>query len=162
MSIRAVLFSHRCLTSTSSSSSSSLTIRRFLCTVPATSSSPSSDPVALNESKRHDGNAFKALGQLNIHDIIPKLKSALWAKFDETIEIQVGTSLDPRKPNQSIKGVAILPHGNGKKVRVAVFATGPDAQAALAAGADIVGAEDLVAKIQAGEIAFDRAIGNAF
>ena len=105
---------------------------------------------------------YSKLEACNIYDAIPKLKSSLWAKFDETIELSINTYLDPRKPNQSIKGVALLPHGNGKQVRVAVFATGQDLKTALDAGADVVGGEDLVAKIQAGDISFERAIGKNF
>jgi ribosomal protein L1 len=100
------------------------------------------------------------LGPLNVFDVLPKLRTCRWAKFDETLEIAVNTYLDPRKPNQSVKGVASLPHGNGKKVRIAVFAAGADAQAALDAGADIVGTDDLIARVQSGDIPFDRAIGN--
>jgi large subunit ribosomal protein L1 len=111
---------------------------------------------------RHNNKDYSKLEDFNIYDAIPKLKSSLWAKFDETIELSINTYLDPRKPNQSIKGVALLPHGNGKQVRVAVFATGQDLKTALDAGADVVGGEDLVAKIQAGDISFERAIGKNF
>jgi len=86
------------------------------------------------------------------------VKSHAWAKFDETVEISVNLGLDPRKPNQSIKGTAKLPHGAGKKVRVGVFATGNDAQQASDAGADVVGAEDLVKRLQDGDIPFDTLI----
>ena len=82
----------------------------------------------------------------------------MWAKFDETIEVAVNTSLDPRKPNQSVKGIAPLPHGNGKSIRIAVFAEGPEAQEAVDAGADIVGSDDLIKHIQAGNIDFQRCI----
>ena len=59
-----------------------------------------------------------------MYQVLPLLREAMWAKFDETIEVTVSTSLDPRKPNQSVKGIAPLPHGNGKEIRVAVFADG--------------------------------------
>ena len=80
-------------------------------------------------------------------------------KFDETMEISVRLGVDPRQADQQVRGAVVLPHGTGKKVRVAVFAKGADAEAATAAGAEIVGAEDLVAKIQGeGFMDFDVAI----
>ena len=80
-------------------------------------------------------------------------------KFDETMEISVRLGVDPRQADQQVRGAVVLPHGTGKKVRVAVFAKGADAEAAAAAGAEIVGAEDLVAKIQGeGFMDFDVAI----
>lgn len=97
-------------------------------------------------------------GPLNIFIAIDKIKEYSWARFDETVDLIINTSLDPRKPNQSVRGMAKLPHGSGKKIRIAVFAKGDDAKLALDAGADIVGAEDLVAIIQSGVISFDRAI----
>lgn len=86
------------------------------------------------------------------------IKSHATAKFDETIEIAVNLNIDPRKADQNLRGVVQLPHGTGKTYRVAVFAKGPKAQEAQDAGADIVGAEDLAEKIQAGDIQFDRCI----
>ena len=81
------------------------------------------------------------------------------AKFDETVEISVRLGVDPRHADQQVRGAVVLPNGTGKKVRVAVFAKGADAEAAAAAGAEIVGAEDLVAKIQGeGFMDFDVAI----
>jgi len=109
---------------------------------------------------KSEKNVFKVLGPLNVFTAITKIRESLRAKFDESVEISVNTSLDPRKQNQVVKGIAVLPYGSGKKVRVAVFAQGADAQAALAAGADIIGAEDLIAKVQSGDIPFERAIGN--
>jgi large subunit ribosomal protein L1 len=79
-------------------------------------------------------------------------------KFDETIEIAMNLNLDPRKPDQNLRGAVMLPHGTGKTVRVAVFARGDRAREAEAAGAEVVGAEDLAEKVQAGQIDFDRAI----
>lgn len=95
---------------------------------------------------------------INIHVAVDVVKDLAWAKFDETVELSLNLGLDPRKPNQSIKGVANLPHGNGKKVRVCVFATGKEAQDALEAGADVVGSDDLMAQIQGGDVAFDTII----
>ena len=80
------------------------------------------------------------------------------AKFDETVEVAVRLGVDTRKADQNIRGSIALPHGTGKTVRVAVFAEGEQARAAEEAGADIVGSDDLVAQIQAGNIDFDAAI----
>ena len=80
------------------------------------------------------------------------------AKFDETIEMSMNLGIDPRHADQMVRGLISLPHGTGKTVRVGVFARGPKAEEAQAAGADVVGAEDLAEKVQAGEIGFDRCI----
>jgi large subunit ribosomal protein L1 len=80
------------------------------------------------------------------------------AKFDETVEVALNLGVDPRHADQMVRGVVSLPNGTGKTVRVAVFAKGDKADAALAAGADIVGADDLAERIQAGNIDFDRVI----
>ncbi|PWR19057.1 50S ribosomal protein L1 [Zavarzinia compransoris] len=80
------------------------------------------------------------------------------AKFDETIEVALNLGVDPRHADQMVRGVVTLPNGTGKTVRVAVFAKGDKAEAAKAAGADIVGADDLAAEVQAGNINFDRCI----
>ena len=80
------------------------------------------------------------------------------AKFDETIEISMNLNVDAKKAEQNIRGVAQLPHGTGRTYRVAVFAKGPKADEAQKAGADIVGAEDLMERIQAGDMPFDRCI----
>jgi large subunit ribosomal protein L1 len=86
------------------------------------------------------------------------IKANAKAKFDETVELSMNLNIDPRKAEQNIRGTVLLPHGTGKSLRVAVFAKGDRAKEALAAGADIVGAEDLAEKVQAGQIDFDRAI----
>jgi large subunit ribosomal protein L1 len=80
------------------------------------------------------------------------------AKFDETIEISLNLGIDPRHADQMVRGVVGLPHGTGKTVRVGVFARGPKAEEAKAAGADVVGADDLAALVQEGKIEFDRCI----
>jgi large subunit ribosomal protein L1 len=80
------------------------------------------------------------------------------AKFDETIEISMNLGIDPRHADQMVRGVVGLPHGTGKTVRVGVFARGPKADEAKAAGADVVGADDLAALVQEGKIEFDRCI----
>src|SRR6202521_1852364 len=95
---------------------------------------------------------------VRVEDAVKQVKSRASAKFDETVEIAMNLNIDPRKPDQNLRGTVMLPHGTGKSVRVAVFARGDRAKEAEAAGADVVGAEDLAEKIQAGEINFDRAI----
>ncbi len=93
-----------------------------------------------------------------LDEAIKVLKQAATAKFDETVEVAMNLGVDPRHADQMVRGVVQLPAGTGKEVRVAVFARGEKAEEAKAAGADIVGAEDLVEKVQKGEIDFDRAI----
>jgi large subunit ribosomal protein L1 len=95
---------------------------------------------------------------LKIEDAVKQIKGRASAKFDETVEISMNLNLDPRKQDQNLRGTVMLPHGTGKTVRVGVFARGDRAKEAEAAGADVVGAEDLVEKVQAGQIDFDRAI----
>ena len=95
---------------------------------------------------------------LKVEDAVQQIKSRASAKFDETVEIAMNLNIDPRKPDQNLRGTVMLPHGTGKSVRVGVFARGDKAKEAESAGADVVGAEDLVEKIQAGQIEFDRAI----
>ncbi len=86
------------------------------------------------------------------------LKERTTAKFDETIEVAINLGVDPRHADQMVRGVCLLPNGSGRTVRVAVFARGAKADEAKAAGADIVGAEDLLETIQGGTIEFDRCI----
>lgn len=94
----------------------------------------------------------------SIEEAVQLLKSRATAKFDETIEIAINLGVDPRHADQMVRGVVSLPNGTGRKLKVAVFAKGPKADEAKAAGADIVGAEDLAEKVQKGEIDFDRCI----
>jgi large subunit ribosomal protein L1 len=89
---------------------------------------------------------------------IALIKEGATAKFDESIEVALNLGVDPRHADQMVRGTADLPHGTGKSVRVAVFAKGDKAEEAKAAGADVVGAEDLAQAIQNGEIDFDRCI----
>jgi len=91
-------------------------------------------------------------------DAIALVKTNAKAKFDETVEISMNLGIDPRHADQMVRGLISLPNGTGKTLRVGVFARGAKAEEALAAGADVVGAEDLAEKVQAGEIAFDRCI----
>jgi large subunit ribosomal protein L1 len=89
---------------------------------------------------------------------VKMVKDRAKAKFDETIEVAMNLGVDPRHADQMVRGVCTLPHGSGRTVRVGVFARGAKADEARAAGADVVGAEDLVEKVQAGTIDFDRCI----
>jgi len=101
--------------------------------------------------------------QLGLTAAIHLVKENTKAKFDETIEIAIQLGVDPKRSDQIVRGMAVLPNGTGKNTRVAVFARGAEADEALAAGADVVGAEDLVEKIKNGgssAINFDRAIGH--
>jgi large subunit ribosomal protein L1 len=93
-------------------------------------------------------------------EAIRLVKQNAKAKFDETVEMSMNLGIDPRHADQMVRGLISLPNGTGKTVRVGVFARGPKAEEALAAGADVVGAEDLAEKVQAGEIAFDRCIAS--
>ncbi|MBB3951282.1 50S ribosomal protein L1 [Aureimonas jatrophae] len=93
-----------------------------------------------------------------LDDAIAILKERATAKFDETIEVAMNLGVDPRHADQMVRGVVNLPNGTGRTVRVAVFARGAKADEARAAGADIVGAEELVEAVQGGQIDFDRAI----
>jgi large subunit ribosomal protein L1 len=93
-----------------------------------------------------------------IDDAVKMIKDRAKAKFDETIEIAMNLGVDPRHADQMVRGVVMLPNGTGRSVRVGVFARGAKADEARAAGADVVGAEDLVEKVQGGTIDFDRCI----
>jgi len=95
---------------------------------------------------------------LSVADAVKSVKANATAKFDETIEIAMNLGVDPRHADQMVRGVCNLPNGTGRSARVAVFAKDAKADEARAAGADIVGAEDLAEKIQAGEMDFDRVI----
>jgi large subunit ribosomal protein L1 len=94
----------------------------------------------------------------SIADAIKMVKERATSKFDETIEIAMNLGVDPRHADQMVRGVVTLPNGTGRTLRVGVFARGAKAEEAKAAGADVVGAEDLVEKVQAGNIDFDRCI----
>ena len=94
----------------------------------------------------------------DLADAIGLIRERASAKFDETVEVALGLGVDPRHADQMVRGVVSLPHGTGKTLRVAVFAKGDKAAEATAAGADVVGAEDLMQQIQGGELNFDRCI----
>jgi len=91
-------------------------------------------------------------------EAVALVKQTARAKFDETVEVALKLGVDPRHADQQVRGTVVLPHGTGRQVRVAVFAKGEKAREAEAAGADIVGAEDLVERVQQGQIDFDVAI----
>ncbi|MFT8441199.1 50S ribosomal protein L1 [Acetobacter fabarum] len=93
-----------------------------------------------------------------LDEAVSLVKDNATAKFDETVEIALNLGIDPRHADQMVRGFVSLPNGTGKTLRVGVFARGPKAEEAKAAGADVVGAEDLMEQVQAGEIAFDRCI----
>ncbi len=94
----------------------------------------------------------------SVEDAVALVKEQATAKFDETVEVAVNLGVDPRHADQMVRGTVALPNGTGKTVRVAVFARDAKAEEAAEAGADIVGAEDLMEAVQRGEINFDRCI----
>jgi large subunit ribosomal protein L1 len=93
-----------------------------------------------------------------VEEAVKLVKARATAKFDETVEIAINLGVDPKYADQMVRGVVNLPNGTGRTMRVAVFAKGPKADEAKAAGADIVGAEDLAEQVQKGQIDFDRCI----
>ncbi|SHI56435.1 50S ribosomal protein L1 [Wenxinia saemankumensis] len=103
-------------------------------------------------------DAFAGKENIALSEAVALVKSNANAKFDETVEISLNLGVDPRHADQMVRGTVNLPNGTGKAVRVAVFARGDKAEEAKAAGADIVGAEDLMETVQGGTIEFDRCI----
>ena len=112
----------------------------------------------LGKRTRAARQAFAGKRNVTVDEAVSLVKASAVAKFDETIEIAVNLGVDPRHADQMVRGVISLPNGTGKTVRVAVFARGDKADEAKAAGADIVGAEDLMEIVQGGKIEFDRCI----
>ena len=102
--------------------------------------------------------AFDGKDDVTVEEAVALIKSNSKVKFDETMEIALNLGVDPRHADQMVRGVVGLPNGTGKTMRVAVFARGPKADEAKEAGADIVGAEDLMETVQGGTIEFDRCI----
>ncbi len=102
--------------------------------------------------------AFAGKENVTVEEAVALVKANATAKFDETVEIAMNLGVDPRHADQMVRGSVTLPNGTGKSVRVAVFARGPKADEAKEAGADIVGAEDLMETVQGGTIEFDRCI----
>ncbi len=106
-------------------------------------------------------NAYEGIDREGFYDVVEAvkmIKERATAKFDETIELSMNLGVDPRHADQMVRGMVSLPKGTGKSIRVAVFAKGDKADAAKAAGADLVGDDDLAEKVRAGEIDFDRCI----
>lgn len=98
--------------------------------------------------------------EYEINEAVALLQKFATAKFSESIDVAVNLGVDPRRSDQNVRGATVLPHGTGREVRVAVFAQGANAEAAKAAGADIVGMDDLAAKVKAGEMDFDVVIAS--
>ncbi|EZP57301.1 MULTISPECIES: 50S ribosomal protein L1 [unclassified Sphingomonas] len=109
-------------------------------------------------TKKQKANTISSETLHGVDQAIALAKQNATAKFDETIEVALNLGVDPRHADQMVRGVVTLPAGTGKTVRVGVFARGPKADEARAAGADVVGAEDLMETIQGGTIEFDRCI----
>ncbi|QGX99343.1 50S ribosomal protein L1 [Roseovarius faecimaris] len=112
----------------------------------------------LGKRTRAAREAFAGKDNVSVEEAVALVKGNANAKFDETVEIAMCLGVDPRHADQMVRGVVGLPNGTGKDVRVAVFARGPKADEAKEAGADIVGAEDLMETVQGGKIEFDRCI----
>ena len=112
----------------------------------------------LGKRTRAAREAFAVKENITVEEAVALIKSNSNVKFDETMEIALSLGVDPRHADQMVRGVVGLPNGTGKTVRVAVFARGPKAEEAEKAGADIVGAEDLMETVQSGKIDFDRCI----
>ncbi len=114
--------------------------------------------MATSKRKRNNANGLSDDKLYSLDEAVALLKERANAKFDETVEVALNLGVDPRHADQQVRGVVNLPNGTGKSVRVAVFARGAKAEEAQAAGADVVGAEDLAETIQGGTIDFERAI----
>ena len=112
----------------------------------------------LGKRTRAAREAFAGKEDLSVEDAVALVKGNAKAKFDESVEVAVNLGVDPRHADQMVRGSVNLPNGTGKSVRVAVFARGPKADEAKEAGADVVGAEDLMETVQGGTIDFDRCI----
>lgn len=106
------------------------------------------------QGKVEAGKVYAAIDALNL------VKATATAKFDESVDVAIQLGIDPRKSDQAVRGAVVMPEGTGKSVRVAVFTQGANADAAREAGADIVGFDDLAAKVKAGELDFDVVIAS--
>ena len=114
--------------------------------------------MGLSKRMKEARAAIDRMKTYGVEDAVKLVKQFAKAKFDETVELAINLDIDPRHADQQVRGVLSLPNGTGKTLRVAVFAKGDKAKDAQAAGADIVGAEDLAEKVNKGEINFDRVI----
>ncbi len=115
-------------------------------------------PRKIPKKKEAARSAFDRTQRYSVEEAIQLVKKAKYAKFDETVDLAVRLGVNPRHADQMVRGAIVLPHGIGKDVRVVVFAKGEKEKEAEEAGADFVGAEDLVEKIQGGWLEFDTAI----
>lgn len=127
-------------------------------TVPAVEEAPATSNAPQREKKTRHTKIHVPKGPHNVHDAVEIVKAHSWASFNESFDIVVNTGLDPRKPNQNVKGIAKLPNGRGNKVRVCVIAQADDAEKARMAGADVAGADDVIALIQSGDVNFNAVI----
>jgi large subunit ribosomal protein L1 len=116
-------------------------------------------PAVAKRSKAWESKLAPAK-QYAVEEALKLVKEFATAKFNETIDASVNLGIDASKSDQQVRGSTVMPNGTGKTVRVAVFTSGKNAEAAKAAGADIVGLEDLAAQVKAGEINFDRVIAS--
>ena len=114
----------------------------------------------LSKRKRAINEKVDATKQYAIADAVALLKEVSSVKFSETVDVSIKLGIDPRKSDQNVRGATTLPHGTGKEVRVAVFTQGANAEAAKAAGADLVGMDDLAAEVKAGKMDFDVVIAD--
>ena len=115
--------------------------------------------MAYHGKKYHNAvEKFGARQVLSIKDTFEKVKQLAFAKFDESVDVDINLGINATKSDQNVRGSVLLPHGTGKRSRVVVFAKGKYAEDATKAGADIVGAEDLIAKVQGGWMDFDHAV----
>ncbi|UDG81205.1 50S ribosomal protein L1 [Candidatus Hartigia pinicola] len=114
----------------------------------------------LNKRMRNIREKVNVSQQYEIHEALSLLKELATAKFIESIDVAINLGIDARKSDQNVRGATVLPHGTGRVVRVAVFAQGDNAKTAKAAGAELVGMEDLADKIRLGEISFDVIIAS--
>ncbi|MDH4072375.1 MAG: 50S ribosomal protein L1, partial [Gammaproteobacteria bacterium] len=114
--------------------------------------------AALSKRRKAAREKVDSTAFYTIDDALALVKEFATSKFPESIDVSVNLGVDPRKSDQVVRGSTVLPNGTGKKVRVAVFAQGENAQKAKAAGADVVGFEDLAEKVKAGELNFDVVI----
>ena len=112
----------------------------------------------LTKRQKAQSAALEGKENLSVEEAVALIKQNATSKFDETVEIAMNLGVDPRHADQMVRGTVTLPAGTGKTVRVGVFARGAKAEEAEAAGADVVGAEDLMEQVQAGNINFDRCI----
>ncbi len=103
-------------------------------------------------------NGVDRQARYSVEEAVQKLRALRYAKFDESVDVDIRLGVDPRNADQQVRGTVVLPHGTGKRVRVAVFAKGDAAEAARAAGAEFIGGEDLVEKIKGGWTDFDAAV----